>query len=604
MKLLVVHQSFPGQYTHLARHLGRQPEHEVVFITQRRDGEMPGVRKMIYNPHRAPTEKLHHYIREFESSVINAQEVLRAARKLRRTGFVPDVMIGHNGWGEIWYLKEVYPDVPLVGYFEFFYRLHGGDADFDREVPVTPDTGPRLRTKNVGNLLGLEAADLGQCPTQWQKSRYPRRFHPMLNVIHEGIDSTVARPDPAARVRLAEAQVEVVAGDEVVTYVARNLEWTRGFHVFMRSLPKILAARPGARVLIAGGNGVSYGPKLPDGETARSRMLKELGDSLDLSRVHFLGSLAYHDFIKLLQVSRVHVYLTYPFVLSWSMLEAMSAGCLILGSRTPPVEEVIEHGGNGLLVDFFSPEEIAQRVCEALEHPQSFASLRQNARETILDRYDLNTVCLPAHLRLLNTLVPSPQRVSTRDRERAETGQNGRKELRNFRLLKSNLDLRAIREELSKSTLWVDMHSRPNRPKTQAHSQRIQMRAHVDREDQHFDDVEESLDCPGWQALETTRNFVLDFAAEAGGVIGRVRVSNLDPGKEIIPHIDNGAYYVHRDRYHLVINSVNGTQFTAGDETVTMHENELWWFDNKKMHSVKNLGDQSRTHLIFDLLRG
>jgi glycosyltransferase involved in cell wall biosynthesis len=356
----------------------------------------------------------HHYLRDSEASVLNAQEVSRVACVLRNSGFIPDVMLGHNGWGEIWYLKDIFPKVPLVGYFEFFYRLNGADAGFDPDIPITSDTAPRIRTKNLGNLLGLQAADLGQCPTEWQKSVYPRRYHSMLNVMHEGIDTTVARPDANARLSLAEAKVEVAAGDELVTYVARNLELPRGFHVFMRSLPQILAARPGARVLIVGGDGVSYGPRLPNGETFRNKMLAELGDSLDLSRVHFLGRIPYQDFIKVLQVSRVHVYLTYPFVLSWSMLEAMSAGCLIVGSRTPPVEEVIEHGGNGLLVDFFSPMQIAQRVIEALEDRRSFSSLRQNARQTVIDRYDLHAVSLPAHLRFLNTLVPSPQRASLR----------------------------------------------------------------------------------------------------------------------------------------------------------------------------------------------
>jgi glycosyltransferase involved in cell wall biosynthesis len=193
--------------------------------------------------------------------------------------------------------------------------------------------------------------------------------------------------------------------------VARNLEPHRGFPSFLRSLPKILAARPDARVLIVGGDDVSYGARLPPGETYKKRMLAELGDTLDRSRVHFLGKVPYGAFIKVLQVSRVHVYLTYPFVLSWSMLEAMAAGCLIVGSRTQPVQEVIHHGGNGLLVDFFSSDEIAERVVEALKDRRSFASLRQNARQTVLDRYDLRSVCLPAHLRLLNMLVTRDQRI-------------------------------------------------------------------------------------------------------------------------------------------------------------------------------------------------
>jgi glycosyltransferase involved in cell wall biosynthesis len=412
MKVLCVHQNFPGQYLHLARHLGLQSEHQIVFITQRQDVELPGVRKIVYKPRRTISPQVHHYLRDSEAAVLNAQEVARIALDLRKAGFIPDVMLGHNGWGEIWYLKDIFPEAPLIGYFEFFYRMVGADVGFDPTDPITPDTAPRLRTKNLGNLLALDTADLGQCPTEWQKSVYPRRYQSILNVIHEGIDTTVVRPDPSARLVIADKKIEFTAGDEVVTYVARNLEPYRGFPNFMRSLPRVLAARAHAQVVIVGGDDVSYGARLPQAQTFRENLLSELKGSLDLTRVHFLGKIPYAGFIKVLQISRVHVYLTYPFVLSWSMLEAMAAGCLVVGSRTQPVEEVIHHGGNGLLVDFFSPEQIADRVIEALEDKKAFASLRQNARQTVVDRFDLRTVCLPAHLRMLNMLVARDSRAS------------------------------------------------------------------------------------------------------------------------------------------------------------------------------------------------
>jgi glycosyltransferase involved in cell wall biosynthesis len=412
MKVLCVHQNFPGQYLHLARYLGTQPDHQIVFITQRQDVDLPGVRKIVYKPRRTISPQVHHYLRESEAAVLNAQEVARIALDLRKAGFIPDVMLGHNGWGEIWYLKDIFPEAPLIGYFEFFYRMQGADVGFDPADPITPDTAPRLRTKNLGNLLALDTADLGQCPTEWQKSVYPRRYQTILNVIHEGIDTTVVKPDPAARLLIADKRVEFKAGEETVTYVARNLEPYRGFPSFMRSLPKVLTARPKARVIIVGGDEVSYGARLPNGETFRQKMLAELDGSLDLSRVHFLGKIPYAGFIKVLQISRAHVYLTYPFVLSWSMLEAMAAGCLVVGSRTQPVEEVIQHAANGLLVDFFSAEQIADRLIDALEDSKSFASLRQNARQTIVDRFDLKSICLPAHLRLLNMLVPREGRAS------------------------------------------------------------------------------------------------------------------------------------------------------------------------------------------------
>jgi glycosyltransferase involved in cell wall biosynthesis len=406
MKILFVHQNFPGQYLHVARHLGALPGNEIVFITQRTDATLPGVKNIVYKPHRGVTQKQHHYLVDTEAGLLNAQAVARVALDLKQSGFVPDVMLGHNGWGETWYLKDVYPDTPLIGYFEFFYRFLGADVGFDPAEPDIFDTAPRIRTKNLGNLLGLDAADMGQTPTQWQRSLYPAVYQPKLFVTHEGIDAYLVKPDPQARLSLPELGIELTREDEVVTYVARNLEPYRGFPVFMRCLPAILEQRPNAQVLIVGGDEVSYGHRLPEGQTHKQRMLAELGTSLDLKRVHFTGKVPYPVFLKILQVSRVHVYLTFPFVLSWSMMEAMSAGCVVVGSKTAPVEEMIRDGENGLLVDFFSAAEISERVVEVLTAGcDGYAYIRQNARRTIVEKYDLKTICLPAQLKLLETAL-------------------------------------------------------------------------------------------------------------------------------------------------------------------------------------------------------
>lgn len=408
MNILFVHQNFPGQYLHLARHLGATPGNRVVFITQRKDATLPGVRTIVYKPQRGVTRHLHHYLHDTEAGVLNAQAVARIALDLKQSGFVPDLMVGHNGWGEIWYLKDVFPTSPLLGYFEFFYRFEGADVGFDPDEPRIFDTAPRIRTKNLGNLIGLDAVDAGQCATQWQKSLYPQRYQSLLHVVHEGIDTERVTPDARARLPFPEAGIELAAGDEVVTYVARNLEPHRGFPVFMRSLPAILARRPKARVMIVGGDETSYGPGPGDGKSYRERSLAELNGSLDLGRVHFLGKIPYSTYLKVLQVSRVHVYLTYPFVLSWSMLEAMAAGCLVVGSRTAPVAEMIQHGKNGLLVDFFKPAEIADRVVEALEDPRAFTDVRLRARQTVVENYDLKAICLPAQLKLLERIATTP----------------------------------------------------------------------------------------------------------------------------------------------------------------------------------------------------
>lgn len=281
----------------------------MVSISQRADANLPGVKKVVYKPKRAPSPHTHHYIRETEAGVLNAQQVARAALTLRDSGFVPDVMLGHNGWGEIWYLKDVFPKTPLIGYFEFFYRNQGADVDFGPSIAEKFDTAPRVRTKNLGNHLGLEAVDLGQCPTRWQQSLYSERYHSMLRVVHEGVDTRSVVPNPNVRLRTPGCDRELTPKDEILTYVARNLEPYRGFISFMRSLPSILTRRPNARVLIVGGNEVSYGPRLSAGKTFKEQMLAELGDSLDLSRIHFLGKVPYPTFLGILQISRAHIYL-------------------------------------------------------------------------------------------------------------------------------------------------------------------------------------------------------------------------------------------------------------------------------------------------------
>lgn len=400
MNILFVHQNVPGQYLHLVRHLAAAG-HRVVFITQRKDLSLPGVRIMTYSPKRPGLPQTHPYLKGTENAVLNGQEVARVALRLRHNRFIPDVMLGHSGWGEILFLKDVFPNVPLIGYFEFFYHLRGIDTCFDPVETITADTGPRLRTKNTTNLLSLAAADLGQTPTLWQQSLYPERYRSMLQVMHEGIDTNLVRPDAAARFAIAATDITLAAGDEVLTYVGRNLEPHRGFPSMMRSLPEIMAKRPNARVLIVGGDGTSYGPPPASGGTWREVMTRELGDALDWRRVHFLGRIPYSDFLNMLRISRAHIYLTYPFVLSWSMLESMAAGCVVIGSRTPPVEEVIRDGENGLLVDFFSPQQIAERAVAVLSDPAAFADLRTAARQTVVQRYDLRSICLPAQLRML-----------------------------------------------------------------------------------------------------------------------------------------------------------------------------------------------------------
>jgi glycosyltransferase involved in cell wall biosynthesis len=402
MNWLFIHQNFPGQYVHLARHLAEAGD-RVVGIGQRHGAEVPGVRRIAYAPP-PPASAAHQPVHEFELAVHNGLAVAEVCERLRGEGFAPDLVIGHNGWGETFYVKDVWPNIPLLSYFEFFYRPAGSDVGFDPEFAPAPDIAPRIRTRNAINLVGLEAADWGQTPTRWQRAQYPRRYWRRLSVLHEGIDTELVRPDPSARLWL-RGGASFGRGDEVVTYSARNLEPYRGFHVFMRALPEILRRRPKATALIVGGDGIGYGGRPSRADSWRRQLLDEVGADLDLRRVHFLGRLGYRQYLSVLQLSSAHVYLTYPFVLSWSLLEALSAGCLVVASRTPPVEEVIGDGDNGCLVDFFDAAGLAERVIAALRGAEAHRQIRAAARAGVVARYDLKTVCLPAHLALLQRLT-------------------------------------------------------------------------------------------------------------------------------------------------------------------------------------------------------
>jgi glycosyltransferase involved in cell wall biosynthesis len=401
MKIVFMHQNFPGQYKHLARVLGADSRNQVYFVTKPKAAEISGVRKITYKLHREPQKTTHHYVVPLENAVLYGQAAARALMELKKTGFTPDVICAHPGWGEALYVKDVYPSVPLLNYFEFYYRSSGSDVGFDKEIEVTLNDICRIRTKNTNNLLSLEACDAGISPTRWQRKQFPKEFLYKIALIHDGIDTVIAAPDKDATFELPNGKT-LTRKDEVVTYVARNLEPYRGFPVFMRAVEEICKRRPNAQVVIVGGDGVSYGRRLPKGETYRAKALSEV--KIDNNRVHFLGYVPYDKFLKVLKVSSAHIYLTYPFVLSWSMLEAMSSGCLIIGSDTPPVAEVINDGKNGLLVDFYSEKQIADRVDEVMDHKDRMATIRRQARETVLERYELNN-CLKKHIKLIKSLA-------------------------------------------------------------------------------------------------------------------------------------------------------------------------------------------------------
>ncbi len=414
MNILFIHQNFPGQFKFLAPALAAQG-HRVLGLSMqaKQTGIWKGVELVPYRATRGTTAGAHPWVSDFETKTIRGEACFREAIKLRDAGFVPDVIVAHPGWGESLFLKEVWPKARLGIYCEFFYRSEGADTGFDLEFPQADPQGDacRLRLKNLNNLLHFEIADAGISPTHWQASTFPEPFRSRISVIHDGIDTAALAPNPGVSLQLKSQQgqpVELTRAHPVVTFVNRNLEPYRGYHTFMRALPTMLCENPQARFMIVGGSDVSYGARPQEGTTWRQHFIDEVRPQISddqWSRVHFLGNLPYEQFVPLLQLSTAHVYLTYPFVLSWSLLEAMSVGCAIVASRTAPLLEAIEQDKTGRLVDFFDAQGLAQEVSGLLANPQARARLGRQARAFAQERFDLQSVCLPRQLDWVHGLL-------------------------------------------------------------------------------------------------------------------------------------------------------------------------------------------------------
>ncbi|MGD7035449.1 glycosyltransferase [Methylotuvimicrobium buryatense] len=411
MNILFLHQNFPAQFSHVATRLAQNPNNKVVAIKQSPSIEMDGIGVVAYQLKRGTSPDIHPLMQDFEPKILRAEAVAKTANFLKAKEFNPDVVVAHPGWGETLLLKDIWPDAKYLGYFEYFYSATGQDFDFDPEFSqIDGNEVAKLRLKNTINLHALNDMDEGITPTNWQLNTYPEWARDKIKVMHEGIDTEYFCPNPKQTLSIPEKNLMLSSQDEIITYAARYLEPVRGFHCFMRALPELLKRRPNAHVMIMGNNQGGYGPEPSNHDSYVEMMLEELKGSLDPQRVHILGRLPKNVYRNVLQLSSVHVYLTYPFLLSWSMLEAMASGPIIVASDTAPVREIIKDNKNGLLFDFFDIQAMVDRVEQALTLTTRKANaIKKASRKTIEDEYNFET-CLEKLIEKIEALAGSVEK--------------------------------------------------------------------------------------------------------------------------------------------------------------------------------------------------
>lgn len=386
MKILFTHRVFPGQFRNLLARLTQDQRNQIKFLAfQLHEAPDPAVDVIRYQPARKAGESTHPCVMSTEDAVLFGQAAYRAASRLKEQGFYPEVIFGHSGWGPTLFLRELFPRATFLAYFEWFYRARGSSHGFHPNIPLTPEFEQQIRTKNVPILMDLAAAQAGITPTHWQRQQFPAEYRPKIEVIHDGVDTEYFSPDPQG-LHLPRLGLDLRGKSRIVTYVATGMEPMRGFPEFMKAVSLLQRRSPQCEVVVVGEDRTEYSNPLASGKTYRQLMLERF--PFDLSRLHFTGRLSLEEYRQVLRASTVHVYLTFPFILSWSLLEAMACGCVLVGSATPPVQEVIADGENGLLVDFFDVPALADRIADVLENQPRYAHLREAARETILRRYE------------------------------------------------------------------------------------------------------------------------------------------------------------------------------------------------------------------------
>ena len=386
MHVLFVHENFPAQFGQVAVQLARVPGNRCTFVSSRSPGPVPGIEHIQYKTAGGAQQSTHFCSRTFENQTWSSHALYEAMRQ--RPDIRPDLIVAHSGFVSSLFLRELYPQTPQIGYFEYFYRTHDSDVDFRHDLQLLSDNELlRCRARNAQLLLDLHNCDAGYTPTQFQRAQLPQEYQPKVRQIFDGID--IGFWKQSALGSRTYQGITIPADSRMVTYVSRGFESLRGFDIFLQAADRICRARPDVHVVVVGEDRVCYGgdSKFIGQQTFKEWTINKYRP--DLSRIHFVGRLPPDQLVNLFSISDVHLYLTGPFVLSWSLMNALSCSCVVLASDTAPVREVIQQGQTGLLADFFDVEAFTETALRVLKSPDEFRHLGIAGRQLIESRYSL-----------------------------------------------------------------------------------------------------------------------------------------------------------------------------------------------------------------------
>lgn len=401
MHVLFLHTNFPAQFGQIALHLARDHGYRCTFVSEQPIADSPEIQHIHFQSAGGARAETHYCVRSFENQTWRSHAAYQALKE--RPDIRPDLIVAHSGFVSSLFLRELYPDTPQIGYFEFFYHARGSDMDFRFDLPPPSELDMlRMRSRNAQILLDLDNCDAGYSPTNFQRAQMPLEYQPKLRTIFDGIDTDFWKRDPApARVYNG---VPVPQGHQLVTYVSRGFESIRGFDVFLQVADRICRHRQDVTVIVVGEDRIAYGgdARFTDGKTFKDWAIDRYRP--DLSRIHFIGRLPPTQLVQLLSLSDLHLYLTVPFVLSWSLMNALSCGCTILASNTPPVREMIRTGENGMLVDFFDLEAWTSRSLAMLGGDTQCLEFGLRGGEMIRQHYTLQMAIEGIHM-LFNDIL-------------------------------------------------------------------------------------------------------------------------------------------------------------------------------------------------------